>query len=128
MRKKKVKNNKMKFEEFYRAKRNVEEGERIFKLMKEAMLSADATIGGTVAMNYALGKAIACYKRAMRSLDIEVDVYLESMSELCDFFMPEEDRESMYDFRVYTEKVLTNEMKKTFLAEPSGRAERNIKD
>lgn len=115
MRKKKVKNNKMKFEDVYRVKRNVEEGERIYKQMKEAMLSADTTIGGTVAMNYALGKMIACYKRAMRSLDIEVDDYLESMSELCDFYMPSEDRESMYDFRVFTEKVLLNEFEKTFL-------------
>ena len=115
MRKKKVKNNKMKFDEVYRAKRNVQEGERIFKLMKEAMLSADTTIGGTVAMNYALGKAIACYKRAMRSLDIEADDYLESMSELCDYYMPRDDRESMYEFRVFTEKVLTNEFKKTVL-------------
>ena len=115
MRKKKVKNNKIKFDEVYRAKRNVEEGKRIFKLMKEAMLSADTTIGGTVAMNYALGKAIACYKRAMRSLDIEADDYLESMSELCDYYMPRDDRESMYDFRVFTEKVLLNEFEKTFL-------------
>ena len=113
MRKKKVKNNKMKFDEVYRANRNVEEGKRIFKLMKEAMLSADTTIGGTVAMNYALGKAIACYKRAMRSLDIEADDYLKRMSELCDFYMPSEDRESMYDFRVFTEKVLLNEFTKT---------------
>ena len=105
----------MKFEEVYRAKHNVEEGERIFKLMKKAMLSADTTIGGTVAMNYALGKAIACYKRAMRSLDIEADDYLESMSELCDYYMPRDDRESMYDFRVFTEKVLLNEFEKTFL-------------
>ena len=101
----------MKFDEVCRAKRNVEEGKRIFKLMKEAMLSADTTIGGTVAMNYALGKAIACYKRAMRSLDIEADDYLESMSELCDYYMPRDDRESMYDFRVFTEKVLTNELR-----------------
>ena len=115
MRKKKAKTNKMKFEDVCRAKHNVEEGERIFKLMKEAMLSADTTIGGTVAMNYALGKAIACYKRAMRSLDIEADDYLESMSELCDYYMPRDDRESMYDFRVFTEKVLTNEFKKTVL-------------
>ena len=113
MRKKKVKNNKMKFDEVYRAKRNVEEGKRIFKLMKEAMLSADTTIGGTVAMNYALGKAIACYKRAMRSLDIEADDYVESMSELCDYYMPRDDRESMYEFRVFTEKVLFNEIDKT---------------
>ena len=115
MRKKKVKNNKMKFDEVYRAKRNVEEGKRIFKLMKEAMLSADTTIGGTVAMNYALGKAMACYKRAMRSLNIEADDYLKRMSELCDYYMPRDDRESMYDFRVFTEKVLTNEFKKTVL-------------
>ena len=115
MNKKKVKNNKMKFEEVCRAKHNVEEGERIFKLMKEAMLSADTTIGGTVAMNYALGKAIACYKRAMRSLDIVVDDHLEMMSEMHDIHMPEEDPESVYDFRVFTEKVLTNEFKKTVL-------------
>ena len=60
--------------------RNVLEGDRIYHLMAQAMLSADTSVGGTVAMNYALGKLIAIYKQAMKQLGIDVDTYISDMT------------------------------------------------
>ena len=42
-----------------RVDRNIIEGDRIYQLLADALLSADTSIGGTVAMNYALAKVIA---------------------------------------------------------------------
>ena len=60
--------------------RNVLEGDRIYHLMAQAMLSADKSVGGTVAMNYALGKLIAIYKQAMKGLGIDVETYISDMT------------------------------------------------
>lgn len=66
-------------QEQMRANRNISEGERIYQMMATAMLSADKTIGGTVAMNYALSKLIANYHLAMQILEIDVRDYIEDM-------------------------------------------------
>ena len=115
MTKKKTNKNETTFNEVYHGERNVQEGKRIYKLMEKAMLSADATIGGTVAMNFALSKLIANYKRAMRNLNIDVSDYLEAMTELHDSNMPRKDPQSIDAFRVFTENVLLNEIMKNFL-------------
>ena len=81
MQKKKYKNNKkLKLNNNMQTMRNVLEGDRIYHLMAQAMLSADTSVGGTVAMNYALGKLIAIYKQAMKGLGIDVDVYISDMT------------------------------------------------
>jgi hypothetical protein len=88
-----------------KAQWNMNEGERIYTLMEDAMLSADKSISGTVAMNYALSKMIANYKLAMRDLDIEVDDYIDTM---VDFWEYQLDHDEAYDrclFDAYTEEV-----------------------
>jgi hypothetical protein len=91
-----------------KAQWNLSEGERIYTLMEDAMLSADKSISGTVAMNYALSKLIANYKLAMRDLDIEVDDYIDSM---VDFWEYQLEHDEAYDrclFNAFTEEVKDN--------------------
>ena len=64
-----------------RTMRNVKEGDRIYRRMADAMLSADLSVGGTVAMNYALSKLIANYKLAMMKMDVDVSKYLDGMTQ-----------------------------------------------
>jgi hypothetical protein len=88
-----------------KAQWNMNEGERIYNLMEDAMLLADKSISGTVAMNYALSKLIANYKLAMRDLDIEVDDYISTM---VDFWEYQLEHDQAYDrclFDAYTEEV-----------------------
>jgi predicted transcriptional regulator len=94
-----------------KAKWNLKEGERIYTQMEDAMLSADKSISGTVAMNYALSKLIANYKLAMRDLDIEVDDYIDSM---VDFWEYQLENDEAYDrclFDAFTEEVKDNYFK-----------------
>ena len=79
MRKRKNKK-KLKLNNNMQVMRNVLEGDRIYHLMAQAMLSADTSVGGTVAMNYALGKLIAIYKQAMKGLGIDVEAYISDMT------------------------------------------------
>ena len=71
---------KLKLNDNMQVMRNVIEGDRIYQMMAQAMLSADKSVGGTVAMNYALGKLIAIYKQAMMGLGIDVDGYISDMT------------------------------------------------
>ena len=82
MKKRKYKNKKrLKLNNNLQTMRNVLEGDRIYHLMAQAMLSADTSVGGTVAMNYALGKLIAIYKQAMKGLGIDVEAYISDMTD-----------------------------------------------
>ena len=74
MKKRKIKNKKkLKLNNNLQTMRNVLEGDRIYHLM--------AQVGGTVAMNYALGKLIAIYKQAMKGLGIDVEAYISDMTD-----------------------------------------------
>ena len=77
---------------------NLSEGERIYQLMEEALLSADKSISGTVAMNYALSKLIANYKLAMQDLDIEVTDYLGSMVDFWEYQLQHNLNDEQLDF------------------------------
>ena len=96
MRKKKDVRKKLNFQ---RVDRNIIEGDRVYRMMADAMLSADTSIGGTVAMNYALAKVIANYKLAMRKLDIDVDSYLKDMTNWweCKLKAEESDDQDLFD-------------------------------
>ena len=62
-----------------RTMRHIAEGDRIYREMKQSMLSVRPTIGCAVAMNYALSKLIANYKLAMQKLDIDIDTFMREM-------------------------------------------------
>ena len=96
MRKKK---NVRKKQNFQRVDRNIIEGDRIYRLLADALLSADVSVGGTVAMNYALAKVIANYKLAMRKLDIDVETYLKDMTNWweCKLKAEESDDQDRFD-------------------------------
>ena len=81
MRKRRKNKKRLKLNNNKQVMRNVLEGDRIYHLMAQAMLSADTSVGGTVAMNYALGKLIAIYKQAMKKLGIDVDTYISDMTD-----------------------------------------------
>ena len=82
MKKRNYKNKKrLKLNNNLQTMRNVLEGDRIYHLMAQDMLSADTSVGGTVAMNYALGKLIAIYKQAMKGLGIDVEAYISDMTD-----------------------------------------------
>ena len=80
MRKRRKNKKRLKLNNNMQVMRNVLEGDRIYHLMAQAMLSADTSVGGTVAMNYALGKLIAIYKQAMKGLGIDVETYISDMT------------------------------------------------
>ena len=84
---------------FQRVDRNIIEGDRIYRLLADALLSADVSVGGTVAMNYALAKVIANYKLAMRKLDIDVETYLKDMTNWweCKLKAEESDDQDLFD-------------------------------
>lgn len=84
---------------FQRVDRNIIEGDRIYRIMANAMLSAETTIGGTVAMNYALAKIIANYKLSMRELGIDVESYLMDMTNWweCKLKTEESDDQQCFD-------------------------------
>ena len=96
MRKKKDVRKKLNFQ---RVDRNIIEGDRIYRLLADALLSADVSVGGTVAMNYALAKVIANYKLAMRKLDIDVESYLKDMTNWweCKLKTEESDDQDLFD-------------------------------
>ena len=81
MRKRRKNKKRLKLNNNLQTMRNVLEGDRIYHLMAQAMLSADTSVGGTVAMNYALGKLIAIYKQAMKGLGIDVEAYISDMTD-----------------------------------------------
>mgnify|MGYP006908863622 CR=1 FL=1 len=74
-----------------RTLRTICEGQRIYRQMEKALLSADPSISGTVSMNYAISKLIANYKLAMLHLDIDVDDYMKSMIEWWEYRLLHED-------------------------------------
>ena len=84
---------------FQRVDRDIIEGDRIYRMMADAMLSADTTIGGTVAMNYALAKVIANYKLSMRELGVDVESYLKDMTNWweCKLKAEESDDQDRFD-------------------------------
>ena len=87
---------------------NLSKGERIYRQMEEAMLSADKSISGTVAMNYALSKLIANYKLAMQDLDIEVKDYLGSMVDFWEYQLQNGEQYDRCLFNAFTEEVIDN--------------------
>lgn len=93
---------------------NISEGERIYRQMEEAMLSADKSIRGTVAMNYALSKLIANYKLAMQDLDIEVKDYLGSMVDFWEFQLQHGESYDRCLFDAFTEDVKDNYLLELF--------------
>ena len=87
---------------------NLSEGERIYRQMEGAMLSADKSISGTVAMNYALSKLIANYKLAMQDLDIEVKDYLDNMVDFWEYQLQNGEQYDRCLFNAFTEEVTDN--------------------
>ena len=87
---------------------NLSEGERIYRQMEEALLSADKSISGTVAMNYALSKLIANYKLAMQDLDIEVTDYLGSVVDFWEYQLQHGESYERCLFDAFTEEVKDN--------------------
>lgn len=85
--------------------RNIAEGDRIYKEMKEAMLSVQPTIGCAVAMNYALSKLIANYKLAMRKLDIEIDTFMGDMVKFWERQLEWGDSDDQLDFDAFAYTV-----------------------
>ena len=93
---------------------NISEGERIYRQMEEAMLLADKSIRGTVAMNYALSKLIANYKLAMQDLDIEVKDYLGSMVDFWEYQLQHGESYDRCLFDAFTEDVKDNYLLELF--------------
>lgn len=85
--------------------RNIAEGDRIYREMKQAMLSVRPTIGCAVAMNYALSKLIANYKLAMLKLDIDIDTFMRDMVRFWEQQLECGDDEDQLDFDAFAYTV-----------------------
>ena len=91
-----------------RTLRTICEGQRIYRQMEKALLSADPSINGTVSMNYAISKLIANYKLAMLHLDIDVDDYMKSMVEWWEYRLLHEDAAEKIPFDEFVATTIEN--------------------
>ena len=91
-----------------RTLRTICEGQRIYRQMEKALLSADPSISGTVSMNYAISKLIANYKLAMLHLDIDVDDYMKSMLEWWEYRLLHEDAAEKIPFDEFVATTIEN--------------------
>lgn len=55
------------------------EGERIYRGMRDVLLTAHPSIVGVVAMNYAISKLMAIYKLVLKEMDMDGEESLDSM-------------------------------------------------
>ena len=88
-----------------RTMRHIAEGDRIYREMKQAMLSVRPTIGCAVAMNYALSKLIANYKLAMQKLDIDIDTFMREMVRFWEQQLEHGDDDDQLDFDAFAYTV-----------------------
>ena len=88
-----------------RTMRHIAEGDRIYREMKQAMLSVRPTIGCAVAMNYALSKLIANYKLAMQKLDIDIDTFMHDMVRFWEQQLERGDDDDQLDFDAFAYTV-----------------------
>ena len=88
--------------------RTIKEGQRIYLQMEKALLSADPSISGTVAMNYAMSKLIANYKLAMQQLDIDVDDYMKDMTDWWVYRLLHDDDMETLAFDEFVDKIIEN--------------------
>ena len=86
----------------------IREGKRIYRQMEKALLSADPSISGAVAMNYALSKLIANYKLAMRKLDIDTDDYMKEMTDWWEYSLQHGNSFEKRQFDIYIETIIEN--------------------
>lgn len=86
----------------------IREGQRIYRQMEKALLSADPSISGTVAMNYALSKLIANYKLAMRKLDIDTDDYMKEMTDWWEYRLLHGNSFEKRPFDIFIETTIEN--------------------
>lgn len=88
-----------------RTVRHIAEGDRIYREMKQAMLSVSPTIGCAVAMNYALSKLIANYKLAMQKLDVDIDTFMREMVRFWEQKLERGDDDDQLDFDAFAYTV-----------------------
>lgn len=55
------------------------EGERIYREMRDVLLTTQQSIVGVVAMNYAITKLMAVYKQVLKEMDMDSEASLDNM-------------------------------------------------